>query len=312
MLRSYRFSIFAVVGWLALASLASAQTPNEQGVPGKAPAIKTQPADSSDKNNQTSGEFSVPVRIIESQDEADHSKDREAKSDEHDAKDLDAQVRAANAAERQIWIAYTSIFFTFVGTALLVWNLSESRRATKAAQESASSSQSAVLAANEANNVAREIGQAQVRAYLTCTEAKYTISKTSIFCQLVIANKGQSPADRIALKPSLKVIGFNPPVSKDVRCDPISAGTSGEASFAEEFADLGPEVRKALLKDFTPFVIECKIGWYDVFDKNQIMTIWLHPPIYEAPFIDSLMIKLKNTFTVGFNEELKPENKIND
>ncbi|MBU1324377.1 MAG: hypothetical protein KJ676_03980 [Alphaproteobacteria bacterium] len=59
----------------------------------------------------------------------------EAEAREHDAEDLEAQERAASAAEEQIWPAWAAAVLTLIGTGLLVWNLCEARRATALARE---------------------------------------------------------------------------------------------------------------------------------------------------------------------------------
>lgn len=61
------------------------------------------------------------------------SQDRQVKADLHDARELDAEVRAAKAAEKQVLAAWAAAFLTFMGTALLVWNLREARRANRIA-----------------------------------------------------------------------------------------------------------------------------------------------------------------------------------
>ena len=76
----------------------------------------------------------MPVRIIQSPSDAAHAKGREAQTDKHERENLDAQVRAADAAEDQVPIAWLATIFSALGLGFILWSLSEARAANKIAR----------------------------------------------------------------------------------------------------------------------------------------------------------------------------------
>lgn len=113
----------------------SAQTPERERMPHPGPSVEAETQREANRGGRPPEPPPVPVRIIQSVDETEHDATREAKSDEHDAKDLDAQKRAANAAEKQILPTRVAVGLTAFGTCLLVWTLYETRRTANAAVE---------------------------------------------------------------------------------------------------------------------------------------------------------------------------------
>ena len=128
MLRGYR-SIVAALGGLALWS----QSPRAQGVPSPSPAPKEQPSQSAQSGNGKPKPLAVA--IVESPEQAKADERREAEGKRHDASDLDAQIRAANAAEEQILPAWLAALLSFAGTGLIVWTLYLTRKANEIAKE---------------------------------------------------------------------------------------------------------------------------------------------------------------------------------
>lgn len=59
------------------------------------------------------------------------------------------------------------------------------------------------IVSEAANAIARETGHAQVRAYLTCSAAKYRIYGTTIFIDIALTNVGQSPARSVSVSGKL-------------------------------------------------------------------------------------------------------------
>lgn len=170
---------------------------------------KEGPAQEEAKGGQThSGnngpqEFSVPVRIIEDPVQADYAKEREQKSDEHDAKDLQAQDRAANAAvesaasaQRQEYLARWQLALSVAGIIALFYTLLLSRRANKAAW--------AAVAATKIT------GEAQTRAYILVTEPKLSFEMMEDdpvlpaalipYFHCYFRNSGNTPARHTRLK----------------------------------------------------------------------------------------------------------------
>jgi hypothetical protein len=78
----------------------------------------------------------LPIRVVESPGDAAHSKEREAKADKHDAEDLEAQVRTADATERQAILSLVAIVISSLGLIGLALTFYETRRTAQAANAS--------------------------------------------------------------------------------------------------------------------------------------------------------------------------------
>lgn len=175
----------------------SAQTPNEKGVAQASPPVTSQTPAKANSDQSKAHQFSLPVRIIQSQEDASSAKAREAKSDEHDAKDLDAQIRSADAAQEQVRLTQLSLVLAAIGTIGLIVSLAYNRKAIWAAAEANETARKAI--AQEQINA-----QKQIRAYLQISEAAIqriqvgtvpgqpTQPGIGIFTK--IKNFGQSPA----------------------------------------------------------------------------------------------------------------------
>jgi hypothetical protein len=125
---------FAVLMLVFSASLASAQPPKDKGVAAPPPPVKSEANKSGDQSYRPTLQSPLPVRIIQGADEAEDAKTHETKSDNHDAEDLKAQQKAADAAEKQILPSWLGAILSFLGTVLIVWSLCESRQANRIAR----------------------------------------------------------------------------------------------------------------------------------------------------------------------------------
>lgn len=156
---SFRSWLFITAVGLALASPTLAQTPDDQGVTQGSPTPESQTATSTEDDNTSAEGFSLPVRIIESPDESKRSGEIERQTQEHDAADLEAQQRAAKAAEDsaraaewQKWPTVWQVRLGFVAAFGLIVSLILNVVATKAAFK--------------AIGVAEDIGKRELRAYM--------------------------------------------------------------------------------------------------------------------------------------------------
>jgi hypothetical protein len=98
-----------------------------QGVAAENPTGGQQSQGDTSRQNGDIWKSALPVKIIEDPNQTSHTTEREIKSDKHEAEDLDAQVRAANAAEigatateRQVTPTYAQAVFGFIGMLLLI------------------------------------------------------------------------------------------------------------------------------------------------------------------------------------------------
>jgi hypothetical protein len=86
---------------------------------------------------------SQPIRVLIEKTPADekHERERERKSDEHEAKDLLAQERSADAAKTQAWIGGATLAVSCIGAIFLFLTWRDARRTVKATEASAVAAQ---------------------------------------------------------------------------------------------------------------------------------------------------------------------------
>ncbi|MCZ4430721.1 hypothetical protein O3S81_13530 [Agrobacterium sp. SOY23] len=191
MFRSYCFTtiILAVAAsWSQALCAEGVQTPS----PPPTEQVVTEP----DKSQNEASPF--PVIIVESGEQADASKGKEVETREHDARELDAQIRAANAAEKQIFPAWIGVLVGAIGTVLLVWTLFETRKAAKAAWDAADSARNALHSD---------------RAWITPNEVWADFvdddGNEKIQCGIRWENTGRSPALRVKFGSHISFVGPN-------------------------------------------------------------------------------------------------------
>jgi hypothetical protein len=197
---SFRAWVFAVTIGL-IAGLLQAQE-QEQDASGNTANQQAQP---------DSSPFSIPIRVIEGHESTASRERSEADAEQREKDDLLAQqgmntaTQAMNKATQSMKrAAWWSVGIVAFGTLLLVWTLCLTRRANEAAQD--------------AVKATREIGEAQVRAYLSTTHVQVGHNRPngnlSFTCDIL--NSGQSPArDAYAL---VKITLFVNDTTVDFRC----------------------------------------------------------------------------------------------
>lgn len=136
-------------------------------------------------------------------------------------------------------------------------------------------------AAERAADIAREIGQAQVRAYITCTGGEALIDKSSCTIALKFENRGQSPAFDI------RVIGrgtirnlplndlFDPARSDRMNglCDLIASGDTGKVYLIFVRTNFTPVAYQHLFDRRATIDFMIRVRWKDVFKDEQ--SLWL-------------------------------------
>lgn len=140
--------------------------------------------------------FGVPVRIIEDSVAAETRQRREAEAEQREKDDLvaqqgmDAATQAMNEATQSMkYASWVSTGLVAVGTGLLLWSLCLTRSATASARD--------------AVNVTRNIGEKQVRAYLSITDVAVSVTpllgEVRWFIIVKLRNTGQSPAKDVKI-----------------------------------------------------------------------------------------------------------------
>ncbi|WP_417463260.1 hypothetical protein [Kordiimonas sp.] len=124
----------------------------------------------------------------------------------------------------------------------------------------------------------RRIGKAQIRAYLTCTGGKFTISLNAAWATVTLKNTGQSPATRCAVRghlmtPNMNSVGIADQLSRSQSVNReafyIAANIEGDVSLIFDLRHAPREMfRDVTVKDF-PFAAHCELEWFDVFGDRQ-------------------------------------------
>lgn len=180
---------------------------------------------------------------------------------QHNERDLLAQERMAKAAEWMNYASWVSAFLVLVGTGALIWTLFETRQVTR---------------------VTRDIGEKQVRSYLSIEKSRFAITKEgNVWAFLVVKNYGQSPALITEVTARLWPNTFDAvdPTAfvshSDLRPN-VSIAANGEQSFGlfwniENF----PEKSKDIflnLHDIAVITVEGSVQWKDVFQTFDTIT----------------------------------------
>lgn len=145
-----------------------------------------------------------------------------------------------------------------------------------------------LVLARDANEVQRDIGQKQVRAYLTCSEGRYHMNEIWAYCGLFVVNSGQSPAKNVVAEVKLSTImgmagyirrepAFQQMESKVVRCGGpvIAAGAKVRLNAVFDMRKLHPDVQHELRIGTGTFQIMGAVSWVDVFGNPDSSTIVL-------------------------------------
>src|SRR4051794_24185765 len=169
-----------------------AQSPNPAGAAGEGPAVHGQRGGDTGRSQEASKDFAFPVRIIEDPAEAQDAKEREERSEGHDADDLKAQqdaaraaVRSADAAEGQYWPTMAQVGLATVGTFLVFFALIYSARGTRIA-----------LKAYQADNrpwIAVSIGRT---TEVSCIEGSGCV----LSFRISLRNIGKAPASEVIIQ----------------------------------------------------------------------------------------------------------------
>jgi hypothetical protein len=210
--------------------------------------------------------------------------DTASRDEQRAEKDLNAQREMADWAEGMLWATLFVGFLTISITGLGVYWVRETLVETR----------KAVKAADDAVSVTREIGEAQVRAYLSVTGGSFSVRLGSAHYHIKIKNVGQSPARNVAVRCTLDLAGRPGPnkyyVAWKASIPVISSSGEETAWFfynippkpdfwgspPPHYPEI-PEDRANLLRDetFKHTEVSIGIGWDDVFGRRQNQTFGL-------------------------------------
>jgi len=146
----------------------------------------------------------------------------------------------------------------------------------------------AVAAANRTADEAKRIGEAQVRAYLSCVSARFKIDRHCLYIFINLRNYGQSPSFGCEVNGELRVwhyvrIGQRKFDVDSSKClfegigPMISAGAEGEAVVVISNVEIGDEYHDGILANTMNIIIGGTIKWADVFDTKSAVNFSLIP-----------------------------------
>ncbi|MGQ2905868.1 MAG: hypothetical protein ACT6RL_18890 [Neoaquamicrobium sediminum] len=189
--------------------------------------------------------------------------DAESERSQHD---LNAQQDMAEWAYALLLVSVASIILSMIGLVALFVSLAQTRQAIKDG---------------------REIGEAQVQAYLSLRGAKFFRDSMFITIDLVIRNSGQSPANAVTFQATLeadyiegdRTFPTNPDSilkavsdSFEVVVGAISSGADARVRMEFPAVKWGGKPQIFATDDFR---VKCRIEWADVFDKPNASDITL-------------------------------------
>lgn len=261
--RSYRSVVFAL-GLTCLPILGQAQehAQSPQGQP-SAEQQPFQPSQSPAPRNP------IRIEIIEDQAETDARKRREAEADQREIDDLAAQqgmnaeTQAINeATQRMAAYSWYQTWAVAIGTILVFASLVLTVIAT--------------WAAHKAIRVTREIGNAQLRAYMGWHRGGLTLHhrELQVAGLVVIKNFGQTPAHEMTLWVECKLLGSDEIMDEPKRPEAAS-GTSKSwvGPQQESTVTFGCNVTDTELEEIREsrqaFFVRGRVDYVDAFGKSH-------------------------------------------
>jgi hypothetical protein len=247
MFGSYWHQLIAVIGLALLASSGQAQERENE-------------PQGADKEQQESAKpFAIPVEVVESQETTKARKRTEQQSDDREYADLVAQQGMDAATRRMAELAVWQTLFIFLGTCALIYTLFLTRSANRAAWKAVEATE--------------RMGQAQVRAYLSCIKFSLHLSDNGDFANtsVKLRNYGQSPAPeaQAILRVKFVVEGETPDIVRWFEMNFHSIQPE-----EEPFHEMAFSTRKADSEsdDFSQAVqahVDFIIYWTDVFGTEK-------------------------------------------
>jgi hypothetical protein len=209
----------------------------------------------------------VPVVVLETPEQAAAARHRLVRSDEHERRNLGAQMRAAAAAEGQVIAAWAGALLSFAGTILLIFTLRETQKSTGAARDAA--------------DYAKETLHAD-RAWLCHYGFSYGAFSGHLDDEVVqngfvfsasFQNFGTTPALGVACYRDIKIVDRAVEDMPDFD-EPDSMQQSGvvapTTSVAAQPGFLNDEETARFRNRETKIFLYCRVTYYDIYKKDTL------------------------------------------
>lgn len=198
MLRGYRLFVLAVGLILCGAQAPQEHSDSKEGTRRVAPALKIQATAVPIVTTEPSPSFTAYP---------DYDPDPCYRAKDHNAADLCAQWRAAEAAEKSADWSRWGVLASVVGISLLLWQIILTRKAVEATGK-------ATKAMQDANEIATDTAKRQLRAYVASANASVNFGEllkpVSGVVQFLIQNTGQTPAYEVRVISHAELIAIDP------------------------------------------------------------------------------------------------------
>lgn len=218
----------------------------------------------------------LPVQVIEKDSEREARHRREQNAEQREIDDLLAQQSMEKSNRRMVDLSDQQTWLVFLGTIGLFVTIGLTYFANRAAW-------AAVFAT-------RDIGEKQVRAYLSCERGEYRSRAAFLDCRAIFKNYGQSPAQNIEVDFSLVFRQFGD-LGQIENCEikgfpqigsmPIIAPGAIERIPLyipwEKIEEMDFLFRDTVGREAVWFRIRGKLSWMDVFGKSQKIEFQLTP-----------------------------------
>ncbi|RYG54952.1 hypothetical protein EON80_31335 [bacterium] len=164
-----------------------------------------------------------------------------------DESDLCAQWKSANAAQDSAFWAQWGVWITGIGIVGLLVTISQGRLALSRARE--------------ANDIARNNSERQLRAYITIEPSGVNEAENGLLAvPMNVINNGQTPAYNLELKGDFLIVGGDPR-----QFNPAEHGRLGEDKSTTD-GNLGPNSNRYSLSYLDEEI--CEPHWGDIHDKK--------------------------------------------
>ncbi len=262
--------------WIAAIAIGLALVASEKNA-----VAQEVPANNVDEHSRDSEEPEQPeinrlpdplrVEIVVEDGEAQAARAHQEEAENREIRDIAAQEGMNEATRRMADLAFWQTILVAIGTVVLIYTLYLTRQAN--------------LAARQAVEVTRDIGEAQARGYLTAESAQFTSNADYAACQIEITNTGLSPANVTHILATLTVYGMDQNKQPSMRvsyklpqedANPrLTVAGQSDANTAifwyiGEHTELGDALN--LIRGGKSFFIDYLMTYRDVFGKTSKTT----------------------------------------
>ncbi len=204
----------------------------------------------------------------------EHSTERKrdaTKTQDWKIDDLAAQQGMNEAAQRMADYSKWSLGLIAIGTLALIWTLVLTKRATKSAQDVV--------------EVTREIGQKQVKAYLTVDDSCWGSNSNQFRVKIKLKNYGQSPCISGSIGSNVRILKddkfFDLGVKK-TNFQTIPANDDSTISLDWNHAKFTDDWFEFVKSGGVKIILNVGLSWEDVFGNITEIEALLHPRILDS------------------------------